>query len=345
MRAEGAATVALVTGVGDTVGQAVVKAARAARHPVRIVGTDADPWAAGFSWVDVAARLPRCDDADAYLSGLVALCRREGVQLVLPGSEPELLLLADNADLVRRATGAALVAGRPELLRTALDKWETCRFLAAHGLRHPAFARLEDVDEVGRLLDEVGLPLLAKPRRGSGSRGVVIVRSQDDIESTRHLGVPFVLQELLGSADEEYSVETWTCQDGSLVGPVSYRREQLSAGDTYSARVGTHPEVEAEGRAVAAALGSAGPCNVQLRMTDRGPVTFEINPRFSGGVAMRAHFGFNEVEMAVGERVLARPVPRPTLTSGHVRRFWGELYRDDEPSVPRQDPATTDLVT
>lgn len=344
MRAEGASTVALVTGVGDTVGQAIVKAASASRLPVRTVGTDADAWAAGFSWVDVAARLPRCDDTDAYLSGLVALCRREGVQLVLPGSEPELLLLADHADRVRRDTGAELVAGHPDLLRTALDKWETCRFLASHGLGHPAFARLEDADEVARLLDEVGLPLLAKPRRGSGSRGVVIVRSQEDIDSTRRLGVPFVLQELLGTADEEYSVETWTCRDGGLVGPVSYRREQLSAGDTYSARVASHPEVEAEGRAVAAALGSAGPCNVQLRMTDRGPVTFEINPRFSGGVAMRAHFGFNEVEMAVAERVHGRPVPQPRLTSGHVRRFWGELYRDDAPSVPRQDPAATDRV-
>ena len=42
--------VVLVTGVGDTVGQAVVKAARACSAPVRIVGTDADPHAVGLPW-------------------------------------------------------------------------------------------------------------------------------------------------------------------------------------------------------------------------------------------------------------------------------------------------------
>src|SRR4029077_837656 len=69
--------------------------------------------------------------------------------------------------------------------------------------------------------------------------------------------------------------------------------------------------------------------NVQLRVTARGPVPFEINPRFSGGVSMRAHFGYNEVEMAVRDLVLDEPVPQPVTRSGCARRFWGEMYFSD----------------
>ena len=34
-------------------------------------------------------------------------------------------------------------------------------------------------------------------------------------------------------------------------------------------------------------------------MTDRGPVTFEINPRFSGTTVVRAYADFNEPDMMI----------------------------------------------
>jgi len=102
---------------------------------------------------------------------------------------------------------------------------------------------------------------------------------------------------------------------------VSYRRGLVSAGDTAVADVRPHHDVDVEARAVPQALGIVGPCNVQLRRTPRGPVIFEINPRFSGGASIRAHFGFNEVDVAVTELARGRPVPPPTLSTGTARRF------------------------
>jgi carbamoyl-phosphate synthase large subunit len=326
--------VVLVTGVGDTVGQALVKAARMSSHRPRLVGTDVDPRAAGLAWVDARALLPRSSDERSYIEALVYTCEKERVQLVLPGSEPELLVLADNAAEIRSRTGTAVVAGPPPILRTALDKWETCRFLESEGLAFPRYARAERRHEVDELVAQVGFPLLAKPRRSSGSRGVQIVNTLADLRRVAKLPVATVVQELLGDETEEYSVESWTCQDGRLVGPISYRREQLSAGDTYSAVVSSHPDVEAEGLSVAASLRSTGPCNVQLRITSRGPVTFEINPRFSGGVSMRAHFGFNEIDLALSELVLGQDPEPPQLRSGLVRRFWEEQYQDESDIEP-----------
>ncbi len=131
----------LITGVGDTVGQALVKAARASAISCRVLGSDRDKFAVGFGWVDEAFILPHCYNTEAYLAGLRALCARERVQLIFPGSEKELELLAAHAEAIRAETGAIVVGSVPAVLGIAMDKWETCRFLEQAGLNFPRYAR------------------------------------------------------------------------------------------------------------------------------------------------------------------------------------------------------------
>ena len=328
----------LVTGVGDTVGQALVKAARGSAIPCRVTGTDQSRPCVGLEWVDAGHLLPHCSLEDDYLAELRRVCRAEAVQLILPGSEKELTLLARHAREIEQDTGAVVMASSPEVLRIALDKWETCRFLEGAGLAFPRYARLDAADEVERLVAAVGFPLVAKPFRGTGSRGLHRIDGWQDIDAVRSLGGEMVLQERLEPDDEEYSVAVFTLRSGANVGAVSYRRDQLVAGDTFRARIGRNDVVEAEALRVAGALRATGPCNIQLRRTERGPVTFEINPRFSGGVSMRAHFGYNEVEMAVRDFVLHEPVPVPHPRAGTALRYWGEMYFDDADGPSATDP-------
>jgi carbamoyl-phosphate synthase large subunit len=268
------------------------------------------------------------------------ICSAEGVRIILPGSEKELELLARHADLLRVETGAIVVASPPSVLRVAMDKLETCRFLETAGLNFPRYAKADAPDEIERLIDAVGFPLIAKPCRGTGARGVVKVGSREEIVAIRATGVETVVQEYLRPDHEEYSAEVYTLKNGQQTGTICYRRGQLIAGDTYKARILSHPAAEAEALAVAKALRPAGPCNVQLRVTERGPVTFEINPRFSGGVSMRAHFGYNEVEMAIRDLVLNEPVPQPRTHSGLALRFWEEMYLDEGPELVVGTPKT-----
>lgn len=324
-------TTVLVTGVGDTVGQGLVKTARQSALPCRVLGTDRDAYSVGLQWVDAGFVLPHCARPEAYLAEMRRICADEGVKLILPGSEVELELLSREAAALRAETGAIVVASTPDVLRTGMDKWATCQFLERNGLNFPRYARADSAEEIERLIEAVGFPLIAKPFRGTGARGVVKIGSRDDLEPVRAAGVAMVVQECLLPDDEEYSVEVYTLKDGRQPGAICYRRGQLIAGDTYKAQVMVHDAAQAEARAVAAALGVSGPCNVQLRVTARGPVTFEINPRFSGGVSMRAHFGYNEVEMAIRDLVRDEPVPPLKLTTGRALRFWEELYLDDAP--------------
>jgi carbamoyl-phosphate synthase large subunit len=322
-------TTVLVTGVGDTVGQALVKTARQSALPCRVLGTDRDEYSVGLQWVNAGFVLPHCAQAEAYLAKMRRICVDEGVRLILPGSEIELELLSSQAAALRAETGAIVVASPPDVLRTGMDKWATCQFLERNGLNFPRYARADSADEIERLIEAAGFPLIAKPLRGTGARGVVKIASRSALRAVCAAGAAMVVQEYLQPDEEEYSVEVYTLKNGRQPGTICYRRGQLIAGDTYKAQVMQHDAAQAEAQAVAAALGAVGPCNVQLRVTARGPVTFEINPRFSGGVSMRAHFGYNEVEMAIRDLVRDETVPPLKITTGRALRFWEELYLND----------------
>ena len=95
----------------------------------------------------------------------------------------------------------------------------------------------------------------------------------------------------------------------------------------FFAQVGDYPEIRAEAERIAAALRPVASCNVQLRVHQGKPVTFEINVRFSGTTPMRARMGFNEVEAALRHYVLGEDIPDlPRITEGIAVRYWNELY-------------------
>lgn len=314
-----------ITGVGGPLGQALIKSTRLSSIPCRIIGTDRFPLSVGLGWVDVPRVLPDSGKRAEYVAGMIRACAEEKVALILPGSDSEMALLSEHAATIRKECGAQVAVCSPEILAIAMDKWETSRFLDQNGRSGPATARLEDRAACDALITRLGFPLIVKPCRGSGSRGLVKARSQADIDYVRSLGGSNVLEEYLQPDDEEYTVAVYAPAQGKWPGSICMRRE-LVAGNTYRAWVNQNAAVIAEAEAIVRAIGIRGPCNVQLRLTARGPVAFEINPRFSGTTAMRAHFGYNEVEMALRDFVLGETVPAPEIRLGIALRFWDETY-------------------
>jgi carbamoyl-phosphate synthase large subunit len=56
---------------------------------------------------------------------------------------------------------------------------------------------------------------------------------------------------------------------------------------------------------------------VQLRLTDKGPRVFEINPRFSSTVLMRHRMGFSDVLWAI-EEAEGKTVSYPKIPNGKI---------------------------
>jgi len=70
---------------------------------------------------------------------------------------------------------------RPEFVEAFRDKARMKDLIGAAGLRVPRFRRLDADVTAGELVDEVGLPLILKPRDGWSARGVLLVREESEL--------------------------------------------------------------------------------------------------------------------------------------------------------------------
>ncbi|MEA2396756.1 MAG: carbamoyl-phosphate synthase large subunit, partial [Thermoleophilaceae bacterium] len=246
---------ALVLGVGGQVSQGIVKALRRGTLPVRIVGACVSPLSTGLYMSDLALVSPHADDP-AFPDWLADVCAREGVDAVLSGVEPVLDALAEHAGTLRERTGAVAVVSPPEVLAIGRDKLKTAHWLESHGLPFAPSADAADQAALDALAERVGFPLVAKPRLGKGSAGVVVVGDQRELARVRGAdGV--VVQQYLGDAAGEFTAGCFVDRDGVVRGTIAMRRT-LASGTTVSARIGQYPEVSEVSAAVCAALRPLG---------------------------------------------------------------------------------------
>lgn len=331
----------LVLAVGGNVSQGILKALARSRHPYRVLGADISPLQMGLFTVERAFVSPWASAVE-FIPWLVDLCQRESVDAVLSGCEPVLLELARSRGTIESRGGARCPVSSLEVMEIGDDKLITGAWLAGKGLPHPAYARADSPEDVARLKEESGFPLIAKPRRGGGSRGLFRVENDDDLAyACRKPG--YLLQAHVGTEDEEYTVGCFVDSDGILAPSCCMRRELLT-GTTYRAVLGEYSEIREAAEKIVSRLQPLGPCNVQLRMTNEGPVCFEINPRFSGSAPMRTHFGYNEAEAVLEHFVKGAPVSLPLVTSGVGLRYWNELYPDSDAIAALESTGTLNVA-
>jgi carbamoyl-phosphate synthase large subunit len=330
---------ALVLGVGGNVSQSILKALDLAPTPTRVVAACINTTSMGLYTTDRAYLSPLARDV-SFLPWLLEVCQHEEIDIVMSGSEIVLDVLAEHAHAVHEQTGARCVVSSSEVLQTGWDKLLTCEWLEARGMPVPPYAPMGDVNAVRKLVAEHDFPLVAKPRFGKGSDGVLVLRDQADLDRvvfTEELSLrdalerrveasDLLLQKYIGSVEEEYTVGAFCDDRGRLKGTIALRRRLLT-GTTIAAELGDFPEVRRLAGDVVEALGPVGPCNVQLRLHEGKPVPFEINPRFSGTTAIRARLGFNEVDAALRHFALGEPAPSLKADGTTiVLRYWTEIY-------------------
>ena len=326
MSSDTAVTV-LVLGVGGNVSQGIVKALRSGPTPVRIVGACISPLSAGLYASDIALISPRADGAD-FVDWVADVCLREHVKAVFSGVEPVLLALAPRAASLRERTGAIVVTSSPAVLAIGQDKLVTARWLKERGLPYGRAADAGDREAVDALVAETGFPLVVKPRSGKGAQGVLVVHDEAALAAAAADGL--IVQEHLGTEDQEFTAGGFCDADGTLRGMIVMRRTLVS-GTTAMACAGDFPDVREISERVVRERAPTGPCNVQLRVHEGVPTPFELNVRFSGTTPIRARLGFAEVDLALRHLVLGEAAEDlRVVTEGVALRYWDELYVDPE---------------
>jgi len=316
----------LITGMGGALGISFLKALRMSSFPCQVFGTDVEPLAVGLHMCDAAYILPDSrTEPDTYLAKLVELCRAQKIRILFAGSEVEMRLLARHKKRLEKESGAVMLVNGAQVTETACDKWKTAQFLQKKGLPVPDSVLPERQQDLARLIERHGYPLIVKPRSSYGSQGLYLVPGERELNAALVLVKKAIVQEYLTPDDQEYTVGVFMDQKSRPLGSIIFRR-WLGGGLTHRAIVVKNPVIEHTARQAAAAFKAVGPINVQLRLTARGPVIFEVNPRMSSSTVMRAYFGFNEPELAIRQFVLGEQITPPRVKEGIAMRYWEELY-------------------
>ena len=254
--------------------------------------------------------------AETYAADLIALCREKEIHYLIPGAEGTMVLLGNTQAMEKLADAEIrLVGNKPEIVGLCSDKGATFNHLRRLGIPVPRTAPVQSLHS----LEYVGLPCIVKPSTNSGgSASVFYATSADEAmiyaDLIRRGGVVPVAQEYIHDTEGEFTVGVLSLPDGRLAGSIALRRS-LTAKLSVSFRgrggvvssgysqgeiatdLPPFPAVRLQAEAIAGALGSCGPLNIQGRVRDGVFLPFEINPRFSASTYLRALAGFNEPDL------------------------------------------------
>lgn len=318
----------LVLAVGSPLGQSIVKALTSSRLSLRVHGADISDLAAGFYLPGVrAVLLPPVKDP-AYFERLNAYINEHAVRAIFPVIAPEHEFFARHADHFR-GLGVEIVTCAPHVYRLCNDKYESMMHLRSRGVDAPDTTLCRTDDEVEGFLARTSFPVFLKPRSGASSADTFKIRNRDQLFGI--LGAYprdyFVAQAFLGDP-RDFTAGVYVSRDRSFRATLMIERE-LKFGLSYRGVVFNDDELARYCLNVADAIASHFSINVQFKIVDGRPYTYEINPRLSSTTSVRAHFGFNEPDMIMHElRGGLGGYPLATRC-GRFTRFWQEHYLED----------------
>lgn len=262
---------------------------------LHVIGADANPTAVGVPLTDEFVHASTTD------AGALARALREtgAAGVVTCGSEAALVPVS----LAAREVGLPFYAS-PEVLEGFRMKHEMRRRYAEGGAPTPAYASARSLIEAQAFARQHPLPLVVKPARGWGQRGVRVVTTALELESavTDALavagqaagsdGAVCVIEEFIEG--REFSVNAYTEGDHTEVLAITERiitsypdPPGITFAEVFPPSVSS---AEASRLAEAAAAGARalgvtrGPTYTQLRSGPRGAYLVETAHRLGGGL-------------------------------------------------------------
>lgn len=151
----------------------------------KIVAGDMQTTAPALSAADIKVKLPSVYDNN-YIATLIEICKQYSIRLLISLNDLELPILAKNRPLFEQIN-TTIVISNPNIIETCFDKWKTIEFAKLWGITTPS-TYLSVGDAISGLNNgEIKLPLILKPRWGSGSIGIEIIYDIEDLKPSYQL--------------------------------------------------------------------------------------------------------------------------------------------------------------
>ncbi len=260
----------------------------------KIFAADSSPMAAALYEADKSFIVPPFGD-NRYIDTIISICKDNNIKAVLSLVDPELSLLAENAERLK-AEGIFPIVSEKGAVEICFDKYLLHQFLLDNGFKSiPCFISLEEAEQK---LDGGALyfPLFLKPRKGSASIGLAKVENKEQLRIVFSKEPGMVIQPFVTA--QEWGVDIYIDFNNKKAIHIFPKKKLLMrSGETDKAIGIKEQQLISLCKEVVQKLGLVGPIDIDCFETDEGFVVSEINPRFGGGYPLAYKSGANFMEL------------------------------------------------
>jgi carbamoyl-phosphate synthase large subunit len=330
---------------GGGTGMELIKSFKMAHHKYKIVATDM--WSNSFGLMETPHRyvIPPARSPE-YIDSLIKICKKENVQAIATGSEPELKKVSQNSQIFEE-NGVKVLLNSWDIIQKCTDKFMLTKILKSLNIPYPEFFLYEDENDISKISS---YPVVIKPRVGGGSQNVFLAMDEEEARFfTKYLqkyGYEPLVQEYVGDFNNEFTIGILYADNGKLFTSIAMKRmlgSGLSTRQTIISKSNKKyvissgisqglfddfKEIRELAKKIVVALKINGPVNIQCRKTEEGIMPFEINPRFSGTSSPRSLVGLNEADIFCRYKLFGEIPTKTDHKFGYVVRGLIEKYID-----------------
>ncbi len=309
---------------------------------ITAIGTDVKEDVVGKYLCDRFYRIAR-PSTDEYLPQLLRICKREGVDVLLPQNTAELSILAEHKDEFEDI-GTMVAVSSKESIDIANNKHDLLKNAVEIGVPAPKFHLVDNMDDLIKFAEELGWPekpVVIKPPVSNGMRGLRIIDESLDLRSMFFAEKPsgvYVKMEGLGDilgpafpellvteylAGEEYTVDALQAERLTVI---PRTRDLIKSGITFNGTVEKNEEIIGYSEKLSKKIGLDYAFGFQFKLDEEGlPKLLESNPRVQGTMVLATFAGANIIYGAV-KRAMNEEVPEFKVSWGaRILRYWGGI--------------------
>jgi carbamoyl-phosphate synthase large subunit len=310
----GSPSTILVPSASAPAGINTIKSLKMVKYPVRIVASDSNPISAGFFMSDAHEVLPEID-SKLYVSRLFDIVEKHKIEILMPSSGYDIYPYSENKEKLLKL-GALPVVSDKKTMERCRDKMQTFNYLSKKF--DLPFTTL-DYKKTSRF------PLIAKPRYGKGSKGIVKIDNEKELEyvQIKKDKDNLIFQEYLPGT--EYTIDVLSDLECEPIIAVPRIRLETKAGISTMGKIVKDENISDTCKLIAKCLKIRGPCCIQMKESKEGILKIvEVNPRMGGGTFFTTLAGANFPAMIL-DMVNGKKLKIPKISEITIVRYFEEI--------------------
>ena len=288
------------------------------KYPVRIVASDSNPISAGFFMSDAHEVLPEID-SKLYVSRLLDIVEKHKIEILMPSSGYDIYQYSDNKEKLLKL-GALPVVSDKKTMERCKDKMQTFNYLSK---KFDLPFTTIDYKKTSRF------PLIAKPRYGKGSKGLVKIDNEKELKyvQTKRDKDNLIFQEYLPGT--EYTIDVLSDLECEPIIAVPRIRLETKAGISTMGKIVKDENISDTCKSIAKCLKIRGPCCIQMKESKEGILKIvEVNPRMGGGTFFTTLAGANFPAMIL-DMVNGKKPKIPKISEITIVRYFEEIVLEN----------------